>query len=193
MAIRVYIVPVVTANTGPGGAPCRAPDYVPALGVPWSAMYYGLEPVALVRADVDAAQHSTLAASAPITVVPANLDASVGAAVTTVEAALESWSIPGQWVASGLTYRQVLRGVATIFQFAQRFDGLHRLRIFGGTVTLDTTVAQLPQAARDKLAAVSDSFGWDRSGVTGATTLRQLLRGAAQQWNGGVLLGGEVL
>jgi hypothetical protein len=194
MAVRFYIVPTETISTGIKSGGRRA-AYVSDLGLttPPRSMFFGAEPVALLAADVTPAQHSTLAAQSPITVVPTNLSSTVGASLATVQSALESWNIPSQWVTSGMTYRAVLKGVATVFQFAQRFHGLHGARVFLAGITLSTTVSQLTQAQRDRLAAVSDSFGWDRSQVTGATTMRQLLRGAAQQWDGDVLFAEEVL
>lgn len=195
MVTRIYIVPAETIPAGQRFAGGRRPAYVRDLDpIPtYRCMDYGMEPVFLLACDVDATQHATLAAQSPITVVPADLSTVVGANAAAVEAAIESWSIPANWVTSGMTYRQVLKGVATLLQFAQRLHGMFGVRAFPPGITLNTTVAQLTQAQRDKLAAVSDSFGWDRSGVTGATTMRQLLRGAAQQWSGPVFFGPEVL
>jgi hypothetical protein len=192
MATRVYIVPSIGAGTSPADA--FRPAYIEAAGGQLrAAMPFGREPVFLALADVTPAQHALIAANVPITVVPQDLSSVVGAATAVVEAELDSWNIPGQWVTAGLTYRQVLFGVAAIFQFAQRFNGLHRLRLFVGGVGLNATVGSLTQEQRDRLAAVSDSFGWDRSGVTASTTIRQLLRGAAQQWVGNIRIGTEVL
>ena len=196
MARRVYIVPAEAIASGPG-AGGRTPAYLGRNNAGATSGYrcmdYGLEPVFLCVAEVSAAQHAAIAANAPITVVPADLSGNVGGQRANVEAALESWNIPGTWVTSGMSYREVLRGVATIFQVAQRLHGLYGVRAFPPGITLGTTMAELTQAQRNALAAVNDSFGWDRSQVTGATTLRQWLRGAAQQWQGAVLLGGEAL
>jgi hypothetical protein len=195
VARRFYIAPAETIPLGQLHAGGRRPAYVADLSprpeCRW--MDFGMEPVFLLAAEVTAEQHATLAAQSPITVVPLGLAQNVGNDLVAVQSAIESWNIPAQWVTSGLTYRQVLKGVATIFQFAQRLAAMFRVRAFPPGITLDTTVSQLTQAQRDKLAAVSDSFGWDRSSVTGTTTMRQLLRGAAQQWNDNVLFGGEVL
>lgn len=194
MTNRFYLVPAETIPVGQIHAGGLRPAYVNDL-VPrpiYRCMDYGMEPVFLLAADVTPAQHATLAAQSPITVVPNALAGNVGDDLAAVEAAIESWNIPAHWVTAGMTYRMVLKGVATIFQFAQRLHGMFGVRAFPPGITLSTTVGQLTQAQRDKLAAVSDSFGWDRSGVTGATTMRQLLRGAAQQWNAGVFFAGEV-
>src|SRR5678809_1332037 len=112
MAIRVYIVPAL----GDGLSPTTAwhPAYIPA-GVRASWLFYGKEGVAIWGGDVTPAQHTTIAANSPITVVPADLSSTVGAGLATVQAALASWIIPSAWVTSGMTYNEVVRGVCAIF------------------------------------------------------------------------------
>ena len=202
MVRRVYILPATRVASGPGSsaAVSRTPSNVGrgadavVTGVYLRGMDYGLQPVFLALCEVDAAQHGLIAAQQNVTVIPANLSGTVGAgARAAVEAALEGWKIPGNWVTAAMTYRQVLKGVATIFQIAQRLHGMFGVEAFPSGVTLSTTMAQLTQGQRNALQAVVDSFGWDRSSITGATTMRQFLRAMAQQWTWPIVLGSESL
>jgi hypothetical protein len=193
MVVRFYLVPAV--GDGTTIATARKPDYVSTL-VPaprWVGVDYGREDVFLLAADVTPAQHTALAAKSPITVVPSSLEATVGANVSATENALESWGIPGHWVTSGMTWRTVLRGVATVMQLAQRLAKRSGSRILPAGVTLATTMAQLTVAQRNALQDAVDSFGWDSSSITGSTTVREFLRAMAAQWSGALPIFGEAL
>lgn len=189
MTLRVYLTPVVARSDKPNS---RAPKYFWDLtGVWWGAMDYGLEPVFLVVADVTDAQHAALVANADLASVPANLDASIGAAgLTAARNALEGFGIPGQWLMAGTTWREAVRHCARLFQFAQRLHGLYGVRVYQSGITLGTTVGSLTAGQRNALLDVAQSFGWDTSGVTGAMTLRQALKVMANQWSGPILIGG---
>lgn len=180
MAWRFYMVPKI--GTGIVGAfdPFR-PKYIADLGVNYRALPYGSENAFLVAADVTDPQHTSIAGNPDVSSFPQNLDAQVGANLATVQAELESWNLPGSWVSAQNTYRQILRQLANVLLFAQRFNGLFIGRIFTSGITLDTTVSQLTQTQRDRLKAAGNALGLDYSAVTGATTIRQLLRGLAQQ------------
>lgn len=195
MAIRFYILPIETIDNG------RGPKYLkwrlaPAgLNVRWAAMDFGLEPVMLVWADVTGGQHTALSANADVISIPANIDNNITAgALNNVKAALEGLNIPAGWVTTGHTYRQVLRIVAGLFQFAQRFHGLHGERLFGGGFTMETQFQDLPQAVRTKLIAAAESHDYDTSALSGASTVRQILKFLADQWDSEeIVMGGVVI
>lgn len=187
MVVRAYLVPRI----GSGASPATAfrPAYIPA-GTRYWCMLYGQEPVYLVAADVTAAQHAAIAANSPVTVIPENLSQQVtNPTLTSVQSALSSWDIPGSWVTVGMTYRAVLRGVAAIFQIAQRLSGKFGDRMLQPGVTLPTTLGQLTQQQRTRLQAVVDSFGFNSAGITNSTTVGQFLRAIASQWAGTIRLG----
>ncbi len=178
MAIRFYLVPKI--GTGANDNLFR-PKYIADMGVTWQGLDYGGEDAYVVAADVTGAQHSTLTANADVTAAPLDLSNTVGANLATVQAALEGFKFPGDWVTSGMTYRQILKGLLAVCFIAQRFNGLTGARLFQLGITLETTLAELTATQRQKLHDVAVSFHIDDSSATGSTTLRQVLRVLAQQ------------
>src|SRR5687767_5996713 len=131
MAWRFYLMP--KAGSGADGDGFR-PAYVTGLAQ-WAALDYGNEPVFLVAADVTPAQHTTIAGSADVAAFPSDLSVQVGVNLATVQASLETRNFPGAWVEDTHTYRQLLRGVGTLCQIAQRYQGLSTSRIFSAGIT----------------------------------------------------------
>ena len=101
---------------------------------------------------------------------------------------LEKRGIPAQWVNDGDTRRQVLRGIAGMFLFAQRLEGRFgvgfRAKMAERGITLDTPWSDFPQALKDEFIAVRDSFGWDaqRLGLTNTSTMREILKVCGDQF-----------
>jgi hypothetical protein len=184
--IRYYLVNVVPVVRGGVEVPnSQTAEYfgVPQAGVEAAYMSFGNEGTMLVCADTDAATHAIFAALPRVIQLPADLDQNLSAgAVNTVEAALEARNIPAHWVSTSLTYRQVLRVVAGMFQFAQVYHAQHTLNLFRGGVNLNTRVNQIPQAERNRLSSAAQTAGLDTSGITGTTTVRQILRSLGEQW-----------
>lgn len=192
MTVRFFLWPVETngASRGPKYLPWRYdPDPPALLNVPWSPLDFGLEPTALIAADVDAAQLATIAAQLDITVIPSNLDLQVGANLATVQASLELLNIPGDFVTAGNTYRQVLRGLIAIFSVAQRFNGLGNGRLFPAGITLATTLGAVSVSVRQQLQEAAEAKDYDYSGLTLSSTLRDVLKKLASQQAPGAMLG----
>lgn len=148
----------------------------------WVAMDYGFESAFLVVAPVTAAQRTALSAQADTLVVPANLDNTISAlALSTIQTKLEALNLPGNWITSGMTYRQAVKGARRVISFMQRWQGLFGERLFGGTVTLDTRINQLTATQRQRLNTVAADLNLDTSGITNTTTLRQALKAIADQ------------
>lgn len=186
--VRFYIMPM--AGTGTEEDP-RMPKYLPAES--WGAIDYGHEPVCLVRGVVTAEEHTTISSMPDVTTVPSNLDSTIGANLSAAKSELLSFDIPSFWMTSGMTWGQALKIVAVIFQLSQRFNGQNAgARILQG-ITLNTTFSSLSVNARQKLTNMSDSFGFDRSGITGSMTIEQILYELATQWAGSINLNGESL
>lgn len=151
-------------------------------GLDYSGSDFGLEPTMLVVANVSPAQHTILIAQLDVTALPVDTTQAIGAgALATVKANLEALKLPAAWVTTANTYQQVLHVVLAIFQFAGRFAALTGLDPFAGGFTLDSTVSQLPLAARNGLTATAVDMGLSTAGVTGATTLRAMLKSVADQ------------
>ena len=185
---RLYLVPAVTCWKGgieiPGS---YCPKYFtgnPSLvSVEWGAIEYGYQTSFLVGCvNISQANHDLLAAQADVTAVPEVLDNTVpAAALATVQAELEALKLPGDWVTTAHTWRYVVRVVSHVMFFAQRHFALHNQKVLPGTQNLDLTWAELPLDLRNNLRATADDMGLLYDWVLATTTVRELLKGIAQQ------------
>jgi len=188
MAVRFYLMPTIDDGFGRLSPKYISTLYNPAGGdvlkVRAGLMRYGFnEEVYLAAADVTTPQHNALVAHADVTTVPANIDGNISAgALQAVKDALEVLRIPGNWVTTGHTYRQVLRTVAGLFQFSKRHFALHNKILIPTANNMDHVWSDLPLAVRQELQATADALGYDYSGVTGSTPLRTILKSLADQW-----------
>lgn len=185
MAWELYVVPIVQAGIyrGPKYFESRAdPGAAELAGVQWAMMDYGSIPWGLVAADVDAAQDAFLAAQADVRNIPTALDDQIGGALTTVQNALEAARIPAGWVAASTTWRELLRAVAGLFQFAQRYTAITGNQLVTSTAVLNQRINQLTQAQRNALTQVATDLGYDTSGIAGNTLVRNALKILADQW-----------
>lgn len=189
MTQRLYILPLAHVDLG-SGREYVAPKYLwgsMAAGlagletVRWRQMRYVWQDVTVVVADTDDTQHATLVGQADVFAVPA-LDSTIPntTARNRVRTLLEGKGIPGNWVGTGMTYRSVVRVVLHAMHYHNVSIALAG-RIFAGSIDLSLTVSQLPAGAASRLQEAANRLGLDYSGVTGATTLRQLLQGMGQQ------------
>ena len=182
-AWHLYLVPVVVVKDAQGQS-SRRPKYAEALKVEWKAIDFGAQPVMLVAADLSDAQDKAATANADVTRIPDNLDSIVTvAARASVQKALESRNIPGSWVTIGTTYRTIVRTFISVSFLLQRYGAVAKNYgpVITGSVTLSTTFSALPLAARNNLLAAAKSLQIDTSGFTGNSTLRQILKGVADQ------------
>jgi hypothetical protein len=190
MARSIYVMPIVT-RVGPKYA-VREPKYIslwePTNGGKWTSFDYGDEPWCLVGiTDIPPAVETNLLANADVSTLPSDLDQTLGTttARNTVANRLEAVNMPGTWVVVGNTYREVVRFIGGVCQFAQRFQGISGIpanRWFTGGRTLDSTFSSLPVAARNSLTATAVSFGFSTAGITGASIMRDILKTAADQY-----------
>jgi hypothetical protein len=198
MTRRYYILPIEVNGTarGPKYFPWRFDPDPPALiNEPWAMMDYGLMPTALLTSDLTAQEHSDLTANSDVIAPPANIDNTITAgALSQVQDALELLKIPAAWVSTSNTYREVLRVVAGVFQFAQRYFGLYGKSIFDEVTGLGTTWSELSTTFQDELLATAESMHIDTSGLTANTTMRTILKRLADAWEGTpIYLGGVEL
>jgi hypothetical protein len=185
MAIRFYLVPILTNDAGTA----RYPAYFWSLNnrdgirVPWSMKDYGLIPAALVAADVTPEQHAQLIEHDDVTAPPIDIDQAISsAALSAVKAALESLRIPAEWVTTDYSYRQILRMVASLFIFAQRHYGLHNEQLIDSTNQLDLRWNQIPLERRNRIIATADSLEYDYSAVESTWLVRRILKHLGDQW-----------
>lgn len=183
MAFNLYVMPITGAGTRNDP---RQPKYTSTFqSFNWTMYDYGNETECLVGIlDIDGATDSSLTGQADCIGLPSNLDNAVAGARSTVQSDLESVNIPGTWVQTTNTWRDVVLFVGGACQFAQRFQGLtaNGSRWFTGGVTLNSTFNSLPAGIRSAIQSAAASFGFDTSGITGSSTLRQIIQSAAQQY-----------
>ena len=184
---RIYIVSIITdCNIRPGVR--RAKYFCDSLhtieqGIVSRWQEFGKEPYMLVWADVTQEQHDSLAIKSDVATFPANLDANLTVgAVTQISNALENRNLPGDWVNTSLTYRQVIKRILAFAQFLQRFGHIRRARFFDGSVNLATEFRNLPLAVRSSMIAAAQDLSFDTSGLTATSTLRQIVAEMIRQW-----------
>lgn len=188
--IRYYILPIERDVSGMA----RGPKYLPWRFDPdppalvdvrrFGLMDYGLVDACLICApDISQAQHEALVAEVDVVAAPENIDQHIGApAISIIQNVLEALRIPAGWVDTTYTYRQLLRMVAGLFQFAQRHHGLHKEQLIDNQSQLDLRWNQVPLDRRQRIQATADSLGYDYSAVTNQWLIRRILKHLADQW-----------
>ena len=134
-------------------------------------------------AEVTQEQHDALVANSDVTAVPENIDQNItSGAIPAVKTALETLRIPADWVTTAFTYRQILRMVAGLFQFAQRHYGMHKEVLIDSQAQLDLRWNQIPLARRNRILATADSLGYDYSAIQPTWLIRRILKLLADAW-----------
>lgn len=186
VTLNLYVMPLVTATDARGRTLTRQPKYTSTIAsFPNRGMVdYGNEPWCLVGVvDITVAADTALKANADVIALPVNLDQQIGAGpLAKVRSDLESVNIPGTWVQATNTWREVVRFVCAVSEFAQRYQGQTGSLWFTGGVTLATTYGTLPQSAQNGILSAAQSFGFDTSGLVAGSTLRQILVSVGNQY-----------
>jgi hypothetical protein len=180
----IYVMPYVADQSGR-----RYPKYFRTLfpTLSCSVFRYGNEAWCLVGIlDVPPATDTALLANADVFELPANLDQTMGSVGVrnTVRNRLEAVNIPGTWIQTITTYREVVRFIGACCQFAQRFQGImgDSTAWFAGGVTLDSPFSSLSANARQGMLDTAASFGFDSSGFTAAALMRTIVKSAGDQY-----------
>lgn len=187
MALRLYFIPVIHLTTEKYEVPKYLPHRFNAAtsgleGLAWSWATYLLGDTGLIASDTATAQHNILNAQTDVIALPTNLDSTLTqAARDKARNLLEGWNVPALWIQTGMTYRAALRTLMNIWQFHNRYVGRFARKLFDGSISLDMTVSQMSQGVRNDLQTAAESLNLDYSAVTGATTIRQLLKGVSDQ------------
>lgn len=189
MSTRLYLLPVqlVTVN----GTPYRGPAYLAwrmnpdGLAVPWSMRDYGGigETTMIVAANVTAEQHAYLAAQSGVYAIPEDLDATPSSAeLNAFQAALETITIPANWLTPTDTWRSALRTILGMFATAGKYAALTGTSILASGITLNMQVRNFPAPTRAALAQVAADMGYPWADVRDNWTARTLLKWFADQW-----------
>jgi hypothetical protein len=189
MTVRYYIMPLTVLGSE------RGPKYMKWTGLasagnptgidaPYQLIDFGFEPTCMVVADVTDIQHAALAANLDVTAAPVNLDDTIANAAQrdNVRSKLEALNIPAGWVDIGMTFRSVVRSVACLMLFAQRYHAISGRRIIEPGYTLDTIISDIPLEVRQGLKAAAASLGYDFTGISLSWLYRQGLKFLGDQW-----------
>lgn len=191
--MNLYLVPVETVTVlgkikrGPRYFSWRFTQETEPLNVTWTAMDYGFVPSMLLHTpDITVEQHNTLIIHADVYDWPDNLDQSIAPA-DTIDTFLEAINIPTDWLTPSTTYRELLRALAGMFAFNQRYSGIAASTdgsahsIFDNA-TLATRLNQLTGQEQTWFLQTVSSFGIDPNIVPLNAQLRQLVRQAGNYW-----------
>lgn len=191
MPVRFYIVPNSVdfieehGSNGTAGYNERRAKYFKDLAlIQPSIRHYGQEGYCIVACDLSTIDHDYVSQNADVITFPVSLDntpntANRNAAIT----ALEARNIPAGWITAGMTWRQILRGVLKIILIIKDLNGGVEFlgRLFQNGVTMSTQFQDLPQDVRNKMIAFGNRRNLDVSSLSGASTIRQILRALAEQ------------
>jgi hypothetical protein len=146
-------------------------------------MDYGFMPSALLLArDISEADHASLILNADVYAFPDNLDSPVSDA--RVSTFFEAIRLPTDWLTPSTTYRELLRQVAGMMQFNQRYGGISGGHSIFENATLSTRLRQMTTQERAWFLATVESFGYDPAIVNTNSQLRLLVRQAGNYWQG---------
>jgi len=185
---RFYLVPVETVGNA------RGPEYFKwrfnpsGIDCRWSAMDYGFVPTMLVLAhDIEQADHDALVLNADVYAFPEDVDQPVSD--PTIDVFFETLHIPTGWLTPSTTYRELLRQLAGMFQFNQRYGGIAadqsgELHSIFDTATLDDRLREMSAQEEEWFYLTLESFGYDRTLVSRNSRLRQLVKQAGNLWEG---------
>lgn len=187
MTVRFYMLPIERNGLarGPKYFNWRNDPDPPALVTcTWALKDYGVIDYGLVCADVTSQNHTDLSAQSDVGAVPTTLDNTLtGGQVTAVQNRLEAIALPATWVTTALTWRQVLRSITGIMLYMQRVTALSGQSPFDTGATLSTQIGSISQQWRDWMQQAANDMAFDYSAVTGSTTVRQLLKMMADQFD----------
>jgi len=185
----LFLVPIETINNQ------RSPKYFCPMGPPtpecitggFVMMDYGFTDVGLLIAtDLSAEDRADLHSYEDVFTFPDNLDGPVD---QDIQAFFEGVHLPTDWMTPSTTWRELLRQVAGIFQFNQRYMGIvanltGELHSIWDTATLDTRLNQMTADEQAWFLLAVESFGFDPNLVNLNSRLRLLVRQASSYWEG---------
>jgi len=145
-------------------------------------MDYGPAPSMLVLAlDITQEQHDSLVLHTDVFAFPDALDGPVD---QDIQVFFEGIHLPTDWLTPSTTWLELLRQVAGMLQFNQRYGEISEGHSIFETATLDTRLRQMTAEEQAWFMATVDSFGFDSSLVSTNSRLRQLVKTAGSYWDG---------
>jgi len=182
---RLYLLPIeqVANYRGPKYFAWRYDPDPPGIASPWNMMSYGFMPWALLYArDISVVDDAALLSYADVYAFPiTGLNVAIPGG-DALRAFCEDINVPTDWATSSTTYLELLRMLAGVFQFAQRYHGLSGQPLFGAGVTLSTRYRNLTSQQQAWFTATVESFGYPGAIINQNSTFRQMLKLAGDAW-----------
>ena len=190
---RFYLVPIETVGSyrGPKYFEWRMTD-PPGSGIDcrWSLMDYGFLPYCLILAhDITQDDHDALVLHSDVYAFPDDLSGAVDD--QDIDVFFEAIQVPTDWLTPSTTWLELLRNMAGLFQFNQKFGGIAaaetgELHSVFDNVTLDDTYNDLTAQEQGwfdaTIAYFEQAFGIDVPAVLPNMKLRQLAKAAGDFW-----------
>jgi hypothetical protein len=186
-AQNFYFVPIEQVGS------FRGPEYLcwrgnpigePCIVAHFAMMDYGFINNALVLIfDITQADHDALCLNADVLCFPDDIDTPASA---NAKAFVETVNLPSDWTTPSTTNRELLRRMAGMLQFNQRYGGtvcVGETFLGAGGITLETKWNALSQHQQDCFNNTLTSFGFP-SGVQGNPSLRTLIKRGGDLWDG---------
>lgn len=176
-----YLLPIETIDNG------RGPKYFSwrfsqsGIDTKWSMMDYGFVDSALLFAPViTPADHAVLMLNADVFAFPENLDAPV--VDPSIDQFFEDLNLPTDWLTPATTYRELLRQVAGMMQFNQRYGVISGGHSIFESANLDTRLRRMTAEEEAWFMVNWRSFGFDSGAINTNTRLRQLVKQTGDFW-----------
>lgn len=190
--IRYFLLPIeqVGNNRGPEYLSWRFDDDLDSVQCLWSMKDFGNINTAIVAVDcATQAQVDDLAGRANVFAISANLDAQMTAQERSdLTTYLEAQFVPAQWLASD-TWRQATRTITGMYLFFQCTTARTGQNPLDAGLTLNTQFQNLPVLWQTAINDCYTALGYTVN-YSANTSLRNLLKGAADQWGARPILFG---
>lgn len=184
MAYQLYIIPMELVQPT-GTYTIRRVKYLHTIpDLQYGSLDYGKLNHALVAADVTPAQHAAIIANTDVIAFNANLDAQVGggSGLNNLRDALEVVILPGNWVNSNTTWREVARAIAGVMLFGQKHEALWDEELIPNRAALSLTWSAISPDRRNRILTTGKELNYDMSFITNNMTVRAILRELANLW-----------
>jgi len=167
------------------------PQYIKDRNECFGSVDLGGEPYFLVMAQMTDAARDSIADSTGVVAFPKNIDVNlIAKEVTDFSADLESRNIPGNWITTSDTFRDVIRFVMITVQLNQRYNGLTQgSKIFRSGVGLNTKHSEFSDNEKQRWINVADSFEFEKSSLRANSEIRFMLKELNKQWIGTLHMG----
>ena len=125
--------------------------------------------------------HDQLTAQPDVIAFPETLTNTVGGQLANITSTLESIYMPNNFIGASTTYQQIIDYFVSYMQLANPVIDWLRLEIVQYIYQSGTTLSQLPGDITSRMQAIAANRGYDTTGLSGASTIREMLEHFSEQ------------